>query len=147
MLSDSIFASVMSLGLAAGAASGFGLAWAVAGLLWAALLYALAAAALAATGRTLPTLHERAHVFIPALCVIGLGVDGYLTFVETQNVQAVCGPVGDCNTVQSSPYARLFGVLPVGLLGLIGYVAIVAAWAVQRFTQGRLAEQIGRAHV
>lgn len=140
MLSDSIFASVMSLGLAAGAASGFGLAWAVAGLLGAALLYALAAAALAATGRTLPTLPERAHVFIPALCVIGLGVAGYLTFVETQNVQAVCGPVGDCNTVQSSPYARLFGVLPVGLLGLIGYVAIVAAWAVQRFTQGRLAE-------
>ena len=45
---------------------------------------------------------------------------GYLTYVETQLVQAVCGPVGDCNAVQSSSYARLFGVLPVGVLGASG---------------------------
>jgi len=41
--------------------------------------------------------------------------------------------VGHCNTVQNSPYAKLFGVLPVGVLGLLGYAGILAAWAVQKF--------------
>jgi uncharacterized membrane protein len=45
----------------------------------------------------------------------------------------VCGPVGDCNTVQSSPYAKLFGILPVGILGLLGYVGILGAWLVARY--------------
>lgn len=64
---------------------------------------------------------------IPALTVAGLAVAGYLAYVETQLVAAVCGPVGDCNAVQSSAYARLFGV-PVGVIGLAGYVAILGAW-------------------
>jgi uncharacterized membrane protein len=70
---------------------------------------------------------------IPLLIVIGIVVAGYLSYVETQAVAAVCGPVGDCNTVQSSPYARLFGVLPVGVLGLLGYLALLAAWLARRF--------------
>lgn len=65
---------------------------------------------------------------IPALVVAGLVVASYLTFVETTGTEAVCGPVGDCNTVQQSPYATLFGFLPVGVLGLIGYVALGLAW-------------------
>jgi uncharacterized membrane protein len=65
---------------------------------------------------------------IPVLCLIGLGVAGYLAYVETAQVEAVCGPVGDCNTVQQSAYARLFGVLPIGDLGIIGYVMILLAW-------------------
>jgi len=70
---------------------------------------------------------------IPLLSVIGMGVAFYLTFVETTGAEAVCGPVGDCNAVQQSPYAMLFGILPVGLLGLLGYIAILALWAWQRF--------------
>ncbi len=69
---------------------------------------------------------------IPVLCIIGLGVAGYLAYVETAQVTAVCGPIGDCNTVQQSDYARLFGVLPIGVLGLIGYTAISAAWWIER---------------
>ncbi|MBN1147984.1 MAG: hypothetical protein JXA78_12070 [Anaerolineales bacterium] len=76
---------------------------------------------------------------IPLLALIGLGVAGYLAYVETQAVRAVCGPVGDCNTVQSSSYARLFGVLPVGVLGLIGYALILLAWIVHRTGNGRTA--------
>ncbi len=75
-----------------------------------------------------------------ALCLVGLGVAGYLTFVETTHTQAVCGPVGDCNTVQQSEYARLFGILPVGVLGLAGYLAILVAWFVHRFAAGRSAD-------
>ena len=56
---------------------------------------------------------------------IGLAVAGYLTYVETQAVAAVCGPVGDCNAVQTSSYSKLFGLIPVGLIGMAGYVAIL----------------------
>jgi uncharacterized membrane protein len=76
----------------------------------------------------------------PVLALLGLGVAGYLAYVETQAVAAVCGPVGDCNAVQSSPYARLFGVLPVGVLGAMGYILILAAWFWKRFRTGWLAE-------
>ncbi len=78
---------------------------------------------------------------IPALCAVGFGVAGYLAYVETQQVEAVCGPVGDCNTVQESEYARLFGILPIGVLGLIGYVFILAAWGLARYGKDRLADQ------
>ncbi len=77
---------------------------------------------------------------IPALCVVGFGVAGYLAYVETARVTAVCGPVGDCNTVQQSEYARLFGILPIGLLGLGGYMAILIAWGIARYGRGRPAE-------
>ena len=76
---------------------------------------------------------------LPVLCLIGLGVAGYLAYVETQAVQAVCGPVGDCNAVQSSPYARLFGIFPVGVLGIAGYLAILAAWFYPRLRRDRVA--------
>jgi uncharacterized membrane protein len=70
---------------------------------------------------------------IPVLCLVGLFVAGYLAFVETTQTEAVCGPVGDCNTVQQSPYATLFGLLPIGMLGMAGYLAILTAWAVGRY--------------
>lgn len=77
---------------------------------------------------------------IPVLCAVGLAVAGYLAYVETTQVTAVCGPVGDCNTVQQSEYARLFGVLPVGVLGLLGYISIIAAWLIARYTKNQLAD-------
>lgn len=67
---------------------------------------------------------------IPLLCVIGFGVAGYLAYVETTQTSAICGPVGDCNTVQQSDYARLFGILPIGVLGLVGYTAIFISWLI-----------------
>jgi uncharacterized membrane protein len=76
---------------------------------------------------------------IPLLSVVGLGVAGYLAYVETSQVTAVCGPVGDCNTVQQSPYAYLFGI-PVGVLGVVGYVGMLGAWAAGRFGQGRTSD-------
>jgi uncharacterized membrane protein/thiol-disulfide isomerase/thioredoxin len=82
---------------------------------------------------------------IPILVLGGIGVAGYLTYVETQAVAAVCGPVGDCNTVQSSTYARVLGILPVGILGLIGYAAILLAWIVQQIQKDRWVDYAGLA--
>ncbi|MBN2149324.1 MAG: hypothetical protein JW726_18195 [Anaerolineales bacterium] len=65
----------------------------------------------------------------PLLALAGLGVAGYLFYVETAHVVAVSGPVGNCNTVQQSVYARLFGV-SVGMLGVVGYAAILLTWLV-----------------
>jgi uncharacterized membrane protein len=65
---------------------------------------------------------------IPWTALVGLAVAAYLTYVETQSVKAICGPIGDCNAVQSSSYARLWGILPIGVLGAFGYIAILAAW-------------------
>jgi uncharacterized membrane protein len=72
-----------------------------------------------------------------ALSVLGMAIAGYLAYVETQAVAAFCGPVGDCNTVQSSPYAKLFGVLPIGVLVVIGYIAILGVWLWGRWGLGR----------
>ena len=76
---------------------------------------------------------------MPILALVGVSVAGYLAYIETHTIPAVCGPVGDCNTVQSSPYAWVLGVMPVGLLGALGYFAILAAWFWGRFRDDRLA--------
>jgi len=86
------------------------------------------------------SLKENWAWIIPLLSVIGFGVAGYLAYVETTQATAVCGPVGDCNTVQQSEYARLFGILPIGVLGLIGYVAILIAWGISRFASERMSD-------
>jgi len=73
------------------------------------------------------------QLLIPVLAVIGLFIAGYLSYVEMTQIEAVCGPVGHCNTVQQSSYAILFDFLPVGVLGAIGYVAILCAWFFHKY--------------
>jgi uncharacterized membrane protein len=70
---------------------------------------------------------------VPLLCILGLGVAGYLSYIELSGKEAVCGPVGNCNSVQQSKYATLLGFLPVGVLGLLGYLGILGAWLAHRF--------------
>ncbi len=76
----------------------------------------------------LPDQTQTNNWLIPVLSVIGIVVAAYLSFVEINQVEAVCGPVGDCNTVQQSSYALLFGILPMGILGLLGYLAVIILW-------------------
>ena len=65
---------------------------------------------------------------VAALSIVGLGVACYLAYVETAQTLAVCGPIGDCNTVQQSQYSRLFGFLPIGVLGATGYILLLIGW-------------------
>jgi uncharacterized membrane protein len=78
---------------------------------------------------------------VPLLALLGIAVSAYLGMVETNEVSAVCGPVGDCNAVQQSEYARLFDV-PIGVLGVIGYALLLAGWVVARLVRGRTADLI-----
>ncbi len=75
---------------------------------------------------------------LAALALIGLGVSIYMAFVETSHSSAICGPIGDCNTVQQSEYAALFGWLPIGVLGTLGYAAILVAWALMHWGKDHL---------
>jgi uncharacterized membrane protein len=70
---------------------------------------------------------------IPTLVLVGLVVSGYLSYVEITATTAICGPVGDCNAVQTSSYSRLFGILPIGVLGILGNLAILAAWVFKKY--------------
>ena len=109
--------------------NGFSLAILLMVLMAAALVYSL----VILWRGVVPSLPTWTDWFIPVLIVIGIGVAGYLSYVETQSAEAMCGPVGDCNAVQQSRYAKLFDILPVGVLGLLGYLGLLAAWLVRRF--------------
>jgi len=65
---------------------------------------------------------------IPSILLVGLLVAFYMAYVEINQTEAVCGPVGDCNTVQQSEYAYLFGTIPIGLFGVFGYFCIGLIW-------------------
>jgi uncharacterized membrane protein len=69
------------------------------------------------------------------LALIGLGIAGYLTWVHYAGLQPFCVGGGGCEKVQSSRWAELAGI-PVAVLGLGGYVAILATLA--------LPEDLGR---
>jgi uncharacterized membrane protein len=79
--------------------------------------------------RTDRTLHRALVV----LTLIGIGIAGYLTYVHYQKLSPVC-TTGGCERVQASRYAKVGGV-PVPLIGLVGYVAILASL----FVRGELA--------
>ena len=60
------------------------------------------------------------------LTLVGLGVASYLTYVHYAGINPVCTAGGSCLRVQTSVYSKLAGV-PVALMGLIGYVGIMAS--------------------
>jgi uncharacterized membrane protein/glutaredoxin len=124
---------------------GYWLGWAVMVILALAVLLAILALGRAFQGKPLATFKGWLDLAVPVLAIIGLGVALYLTYVETSQAMAICGPVGDCNTVQSSSYAKLFGFLPVGLLGALGFFAMLAAWGWQHWRSDRLVELAGPA--
>jgi uncharacterized membrane protein len=79
----------------------------------------------------------RLRAAIALLAVVGVGIATYLTYVHYADVKPFCvAGGGGCEKVQTSDYAELAGI-PVAVLGLIGYVGILAAACV-RGDAGRL---------
>ena len=117
--------------------TGFGLAAAVLGGTILALIYsAIRFFKAVKRAQYNPVWRQAASI---ALTLVGLAIALYLSYVETRAIPAICGPVGDCNTVQNSPYASLFGFLPVAVAGVAGYLAILALLFSTRYGSGWLA--------
>lgn len=120
--------------------AGFALAWIVLAGMVAALAYALyriiSSRPTLALSMAQPA-SDSSTWLVPLLALLGLGVAAYLAYVEMTQVKAVCGPIGECNIVQSSPYAQLFGV-PIAVWGLLSYLAILALWAGRQLLSGTL---------
>ena len=70
----------------------------------------------------------RVRLASAVVAAVGLAIAGYLTVVHYAGGEPVCAIAHGCATVQQSDYAELAGI-PVALLGLGGYVAILASLA------------------
>lgn len=81
-------------------------------------------------------VERRLRVAIGALAVVGLGIATYLTVVRIQGHSPKCVIGGDCARVQTSRYATLAHI-PVPMLGLAGYLALLAS-ALMAGVRGRL---------
>lgn len=66
-----------------------------------------------------------------ALIVAGIGIAGYLTYVKLFGLKPYCADLGNCDAVQNSAYAQFFGI-PVAVLGLLTYAALLVLWWVKR---------------
>lgn len=83
------------------------------------------------SGRTLRTT-------MLVLATVGLGVASYLTYVHYAGIKPACTAGESCTKVQTSEWSKLVGV-PVALIGLLGYVAILGSLAVPASETSRLA--------
>jgi len=58
------------------------------------------------------------------LAILGLLDSIYLVWVKFTGNYAICGPIGNCESVNSSQYSEIFGV-PIALLGAGAYLVMV----------------------
>jgi len=58
------------------------------------------------------------------LVLVGLADSIYLTWLKFANATAACGNIGDCESVNSSPYAEFAGI-PIALFGAIAYLLML----------------------
>lgn len=72
---------------------------------------------------------------LPLFVLIGLGIGVYLSSVALTHNVAMCGPIGDCATVQSSSYSKMLGI-PMSTWGLAFYLGILLLWLMPRFLTG-----------
>lgn len=69
---------------------------------------------------------SRKRAAIAALAVAGAVSAAYLAYVHHRGVAPICVAGGGCEKVQSSRYAAAGGI-PVAIIGLAGYLAILAS--------------------
>lgn len=69
----------------------------------------------------------------------GLLVAAYLTWGYSLDQELICGPVGQCDVVQHSDMAWLFGVIPIALLGVLAYATLLGIYVFGQASRHRLA--------
>jgi uncharacterized membrane protein len=78
------------------------------------------------------------RITLLVLTVIGLGIASYLTYVHYAGIKPACTAGESCTKVQTSVYSKLAGV-PVALIGLLGYIAILGSLLAPEGEPARLA--------
>jgi uncharacterized membrane protein len=74
---------------------------------------------------------DRLVAAMAALALLGVAIAGYLTWIHYAGIKPICvSGGGGCEQVQASRYSLLAGI-PVALLGLVGYLAILASLRVR----------------
>jgi uncharacterized membrane protein len=71
----------------------------------------------------------RLRAAIAAAAVVGGAISSYLTVVHYAHISPIC-TTGGCEKVQQSSYAEVGGI-PVAVLGLVAYVALLLTAAVR----------------
>ena len=72
-------------------------------------------------------MSDRLRIVAIAISAVGIAIAGYLTYVHYAGLSPICaGGSHGCEKVQSSRWADLAGI-PVAVLGLAGYVAILVS--------------------
>jgi uncharacterized membrane protein len=74
------------------------------------------------------------HRALVVLALVGVGIASYLTYVHYEGLSPICAVGHGCEKVQASRYAKVGGV-PVPLIGLVGYIAIL----ISLFVRGEVA--------
>lgn len=68
------------------------------------------------------------------LAVLGLLDSIYLVWVKYTGVYALCGPIGNCESVNTSKYSEIYGI-PIALLGAIAYAIMILLPLLENRTQ------------
>ena len=67
---------------------------------------------------------QRLKLISIVMAVIGLADSIYLTWIKLANATASCAGIGDCDAVNSSPYAEFAGI-PIALFGAGAYLVML----------------------
>ncbi|MEZ2276488.1 MAG: vitamin K epoxide reductase family protein [Microcoleus sp.] len=73
--------------------------------------------------RSTPWIHRSSRTVMAAIAVIGVLETAYLTIAKFTTGSVIC-PTSGCDKVLNSPYATVFGVVPLSLLGCLAYLSI-----------------------
>ena len=82
---------------------------------------------------------RKLSITLIVMASIGVALAGYLTYLHYSGTEPPCSIKGNpCSQVQKSRYSELAGV-PVALIGLLGYIAILGSLLVRETETSRFA--------
>ncbi|MGB7893701.1 MAG: vitamin K epoxide reductase family protein [Microcoleus sp.] len=73
--------------------------------------------------RSTPWIHRWSRTVMAAIAAIGVVETAYLTIAKFTTGSVIC-PTSGCDKVLNSPYATVFGTVPLSLLGCLAYLSI-----------------------
>ena len=83
--------------------------------------------------RSTPWIQRKARFLLAAIATVGAIVTAYIAITQLVGGEAAC-PIGGCDRVLTSRYAKVFGGIPLALFGFAAYAGIgasaIAPWLI-----------------